>query len=340
MKKRNNYFACILLVCTVFVSSFFIEFQSDAANIYYSQFEEPTVNEYCGYINLEIDLANGGPSCVTLAWSIIPTEIKNDATLLPTTMMNITVNQSNVVLNTVGNGQADCHVLVWELNASDQYLILKNSYPSSGSVSVTDAWNGTITGFSVYGNYGSISSYMGTYNPSCTVIWADEELMLNRLTQIYQAIVNTNNNLGGKLDSLVSKVGTLISEVDNVEETLASIKNLVNEYYPKFETELQNIVDRLDTLIEQSASDKNATDKFEEDSSSQTDKLNDLNEQNKVDKTDVDSASGTVDEYIDGESIESYGSLLSVFTSNQYILRMILIVLAIGLISYVLFGKR
>lgn len=340
MRKISKGLSCAMVVLSILVSSFFIQFESSAADVYYSQFEEPTANEYCGYINLEIDNDYSGLVVVTIAWSIIPTEIKNDATLLPTTMMNITVNQRSVSMTAVGNGQADCHLLVWEYNSSDEALILQNKYPAGGSLTFTDSWNGDIVGFSVYGNYGSVTSYMGTYNPCCTVIWKDEQVGLNRLTEIYQALINTNNNLGGKLDSLVSKVTTLISEVDSVEETLTSVKNLVAEYYPKFETELQNIVDRLDTLIEQSAGDKNATDKFEEDSSAQSDKINDLNSENKVDKTDVDSASGSVDEYIDGESISSYGTLLSVFTNNEYILRMILIVLAIGLISYVLFGKR
>ena len=203
---KKQKIAAAAFVLAMFFSLFLPALESKAANVYYSEFEEPTVSEYCGYINLEINFDNYPTGCVTLAWSIIPTEIKNDATLLPTTMMNITINERGVVLNTVGNGQADCHVLIWELNASDEYLILKNSYPSAGSVSVTDSWNGKITGFSVYGNYGSISSYMGTYNPSCTVIWADEEIALNRLTQISTMLSTLNSNLGGKLDTLVTKV--------------------------------------------------------------------------------------------------------------------------------------
>ena len=77
-KKIILSFMSVMLV--VFCVNMF-SFESNAANVYYSNFEEPTTNEYCGYINLEIDFDNDATKCITLAWSIIPTEVVDNSTV-------------------------------------------------------------------------------------------------------------------------------------------------------------------------------------------------------------------------------------------------------------------
>ena len=79
---------------------------------------------------------------------------------------------------------------------------------------------------------------------------------------------------------------------------------------------------------------------FQDSSDGQSDKLNDLNEQNKMDKIDVDSASSSVDANIDGNAISNYGVVLSSITGSSKVVQMLLITLSVGLVSYVLFGKR
>lgn len=94
------------------------------------------------------------------------------------------------------------------------------------------------------------------------------------------------------------------------------------------------------SLIEQTEQDKAITEKFESDTKTQSDKINELNQQNNTNKIDAEQASSDVDAHIDAEAIGNYGTVLSVFTGNTHILQYILIVLAVALIAYVLFGKR
>ena len=206
--KRNKSLIGFLMVCLVVMSSFLIDFQSNAA----------------GYV----------------------------------------VNSSSIELTAIVHGQKG-YCTAFEL-ISDGNAYLLSSTQIANTVTFTSGYSGRIVAISVYGNYGTLSTPFGNYIPQVSVVWNEDSRSYSQLAQIVSTLNTLNINLGGKLDTLVSRVNALISEVDNVEEILVSINNLVLEYYPKFESELQNIVNRLDTLIEQSASDKNATDKFASDS--------------------------------------------------------------------------
>lgn len=105
-------------------------------------------------------------------------------------------------------------------------------------------------------------------------------------------------------------------------------------------SEILNSLLSMEETMQQTDGDREAVEEFNSTSKSQSDSINELNEQNKTDKIDVDSTSSEIDSNIDTEAIENYGTVLSVFTSNTHILQYILIVLAVALIAYVLFGKR
>lgn len=120
--------------------------------------------------------------------------------------------------------------------------------------------------------------------------------------------------------------------VDNVQDLLAEMQ--------KNNTLTQEAVDLLNTSLKQNSSDEGVIDVFKGNSNTQSDSIDNLNQQNNVEKIDVDSASTIVDGYIDSDAIGNYGLVLASFTSNEYVLQMILVVFAIGLVSYVLFGKR
>lgn len=103
---------------------------------------------------------------------------------------------------------------------------------------------------------------------------------------------------------------------------------------------LEKIWNSIQQFFSGNDEDKTETEEFVSNSSTQADKLNGLNEQNKTDKPDIESTSSAVDEYIDADAIASYGTVLSSVTNNDYVVRMIMIVLSVGIIAYVLFGKR
>lgn len=337
--KRNKSLISFLMVCLVVMFSFLIDFQSNAAEyVANSAHSQPIADDNSGYINILVDNPNLGNVLYTVVWNIIPVKGDADSDRVGQTQMNIVVNSSSIEFTALVHGQKG-YCTAFELNSGGNAYLL-SSTQIENTISFSTGYNGSIVAVSVYGNYGTFSSYFGSYIPQVSVVWNEDSRSYSQLAQIVSELNTLNINLGGKLDTLVSRVNALISEVDNVEEILVSINNLVAEYYPKFETELQNIVDRLDTLIEQSSDDKNATDKFASDSKSQSESINGLNQQLQSEKIDIDSASGSVDSYIDTSAISSYSGVLASFTGNPHILQFILIVLAVGLVSYVLFGKR
>lgn len=144
--------------------------------------------------------------------------------------------------------------------------------------------------------------------------------------------------------TLVQQLGSSRMEVPQIvwggdSAIVDSVRDLLAEMQ-KNNTLTQEAVDLLNTSLKQNSSDKGVIDDFKGNSNSQSNSINNLNQQNKVDKIDVDSASGTIDGYIDSNVISNYGVLLSTFTTNEHVLQFILVVLAVGLVSYVLFGKR
>lgn len=96
----------------------------------------------------------------------------------------------------------------------------------------------------------------------------------------------------------------------------------------------------LEGITKPSSDDEEKMDSFDETSKEQASNLGSLNSQNKVDKIDIGSSSSSIDGVIDGNAIYNYGVVLSVFTNHEKILQLILIVLSVGFVSYVLFGKK
>lgn len=131
---------------------------------------------------------------------------------------------------------------------------------------------------------------------------------------------------------------------EDLEKWLSNALSIINAQHTEENAELDRIYAELRSihkdLIESSSTDKNKTDAFADNSNAQSSALNELNQQNDMEKIDIDSASGTVDDYIDANAISNYGVVLSTFTGNSKILQMLLITLSIGVVSYVLFGKR
>lgn len=337
--KRNKSLIGFLMVCLVVMSSFLISFDSKAAGyVVNSVHSQPIADDNSGYINVLVDTPDLGNRLYTIVWNIVPTKVDSSSDRDGQTQMNIVVNSSSIELTAIVHGQKG-YCTAFELISDGNAYLLKSAQIAN-TVTFTSGYSGSIVAVSVYGNYGTFNTFFGTYVPQVSVVWNEDSRSYSQLAQIVSSLNTLNINLGGKLDTLVSRVNALITEVDNVEELLASINDLISQYYPDFKTELQNIVDRLDTLIKQSAADKNVTDKFASDSKSQADSINGLNQQSQSEKVDINTASGSVDSYIDTNAISSYSGVLASFTGNPHILQFILIVLAVGLVSYVLFGKR
>lgn len=132
--------------------------------------------------------------------------------------------------------------------------------------------------------------------------------------------------------------------IDDIEKALSEQLVVQQKIYDAQE-ESNTWLEKIWTSIQRFFKGDNAEDdakveEFGNETTSQSNKINDLNQQNKVEKVDPSGASSNVDSHIDTEAIGNYGTVLSVFTGNTHILQYILIVLAVALIAYVLFGKR
>lgn len=333
MRKISKGLSVFMVVLSVLVSSFFMSFESAAMSVYQVSMGQPSVSDYSGYIEMLFENNSTGNEIVYVYfWNTTPHSWDS--------FPSVEISYSGSMLTFIPFGASTLNLLYTASDGVNSPVVVHNGEVSDA---VHQNFSGyTLKAYHVYGNYSSLSISLGSYyGGNDFSVEYGQPLEYQVIMNMYNQIVSLNSDMNNKFSEVITLLGDYIyvhlySMDFNIKEVLA----LLNEYVPKMDLKLQTIVDNTKKLVEQSAEDKNATDKFEEDSSTQSNKINDLNKENKVDKTDVDSASGSVDEYIDGDSIASYGTLLSVFTGNQYILRMILIVFAIGLISYVLFGKR
>ena len=184
--------------------------------------------------------------------------------------------------------------------------------------------------------------------------------ILSYAMSCYNELIESNDLSQQQLDkinNLLTSVLTIQGEVNSMKNTL----NLIETWCKSANEKLQWIGNNLQVVISQQqetnswlqkiwtsiqrffdsdTADKNKVDSFANNSASQSQNINELNKQSQSEKVDINSASGSVDSYIDTNAISSYSGVLASFTGNPHILQFILIVLAVGLVSYVLFGKR
>lgn len=150
----------------------------------------------------------------------------------------------------------------------------------------------------------------------------------------YTTLIFSNVEWGFQM--IEEKMTDIYDCLDRIEMQLVDVNAKLDET----NSWLYDIWDSIQNFFNPRDEDIETTDKFTEDNNAQSDKLNDLNEQNKVDKVDPGNASGSVDAYIDENAILNYGVMIQIFTNHEYILKCIMVVLAVGLVSYVLFGKK
>lgn len=126
----------------------------------------------------------------------------------------------------------------------------------------------------------------------------------------------------GYAEFLEQIVGLLGQENATLSSILVTVTNILNSIGENFD-----ISNEKSEVLSQKQEEQKET-------------LGALNDKNNVDKVDISSSSGDTDSYLDSTSINNYGTVLAVFTNNSYILSCILFVLSVGLVSYVLFGKK
>lgn len=317
MRKISKKISCTIMVLTVLVSSFFMGFESKAANTeFYVPYSEPTCDSQSGYISV-ISNYDGG-SLYTYFWNLYG--VWNDVGQPPDYQMYIKVNSNNVVFHPYVYGGNSAYLTLGYYDSTGNIHMIYYGSIGLNTYSRTETFGVGISGYCYGGNAtGFDGNYRDVVVPN--IHWnnsVDGQVLSYQITQVM-----------GQLGNIDKDTSTIISELENIYNQNVSTNQ-----------KLDNMTTLLEKLASQSAEDKQAVDEFGSNTKEQSDKINGLNEQNTVEKIDTGQASSDVDAHIDTNAIANYGTVLSVFTGNSHILQYILIVLAVALISYVLFGKR
>lgn len=212
--------ALIMLVNLVFTS-----FESCASEGYVAEsiHAEPSHDTQSGYLNVLINHPTQGHCLYTIFWHLSPVKADSTTDRIGNVQMDIVVNRNEVILRAINTG-GTMYYTCYELNYRGSSLLMGSGKVESNYVQLNSLYGGDIIAISMKGNYGEVSTYFGNYVPSVTVIWNDQAESLDKITEILNALHQLNDDLGGKLDTLIEDVKIIVSEVDNVEETLLQIK--------------------------------------------------------------------------------------------------------------------
>lgn len=336
-KKMSRYKGLILscvsmMMIVVCVCSFSFESKAQTPLYYEIPVAEPTVSANSGYITVLWQNKSTGQVLPYLYyWSVTPTNSDSS-----TSTMSITVQKNGYLyfyVNQANSGK--CVASIYEINdgggcslkASDVYTAGYNIFNCNYSSSYK------ILGYYVRGNYGDMNDdFSYGENRNFVISWSDDDKQLEYMVNLYNKLVENNADN----DTIISKLNSIMTTNSSIDSKISQLLDLQEET----NTWLEKIWNSIQQFFNPDEEDKEESDKLQSESNDKTDKLDDLNEQNKTDKVDVDSATNSVEENVDLDSIDNYGNVLSVITENQYILQILLLVFSVALVAYVLFGKK
>lgn len=304
-------------------------------------YPEPTTGEHNGYFCVVTrDSVSGTYYLNTFFWFMQPysnstTSNSSSTHLEYKSVMNVKVNSSNVTFTPDVSGTTLFDWSFCELGSSDNLYVYKRGYYSVGATNSSYSYtysNRNIVAFMFSGNVGDVLNHVGSSVPTPVIHWSnsvDANLLYDNFYETIAAIDELNEDVVAVLNDVLISNRSIEQKLD----ILISLHETSNNW-------LEKIWNSIQEFFSPSTEDQEVTDSLKENSQSQSNQLNDLNEQSKVEKVDPDSASASVDSYIDTAAVGTYGTVLSTFTGNNTVLQYLLIVFAVAFIGYVLFGKR
>ena len=350
-KKQIALFLCTLLALSGSVCSF--SFESKASSLEFDvSYAEPATSDTQGYINLLFKNDSTGDYMIWTYFWYCAAE-KNGVISPCYAVIDLEPRSFSFSVGGVGSATSAYYNLN-AIYALGQFGNIK----ASGTSAYSRTFSGwTIVGCKYAGNVGEFNSTIGEtefvihYSADASaVLLQDIFNVLNETAGVHADIYNVVYDIYNSVDSVEGKLDSVVTYLKSVDSKLSSISTQLSSIYSRAgeilaeekeqTTWLEKIWNSIQEFFAPEAEDKETTDQFKEDSSVQSDKMNELNQQNKTDKVDVGSASSDVDANIDFESVGNYGGVLAVITENEYILQMMLVVVAISLVAYVLFGKK
>ena len=358
MRKYLNKFNVLFTILTLVLGTFSFSFESSAAQVqeswreFYVSYAEPSVTDYSGYIN--VLLQSGSQFEIwTFCWTL---HGYTESGLETPLTLNMVVNPNSIEFHGWGRtGSLDGYSLfLYAYNSRGNLVVLKNSL-DNGGYTFNTSW--TIVGAKNGGNYYLQKNYSQTQLFSVHYSEDGSAVLLRDIVELLQYDMESD-------DYIRETVYGILNSVDGLENQLVAVTNYlksVDDKLKNIKDELDDIYDKLDELLDEekeqtswlgkiwesiqeflnpSDSDKENSGSLKENSQSQSNQLNELNKENQTEKLDPQQASGSVDANIDTNAITNYGTVLQVLTNHDYILRCLLLTVSVGLVAYVLFGKK
>lgn len=364
-KLRKTIYALSVVLCALVVSvssTFFVSYADDldSGQEFYVNYAEPTCSANQGYVNLLLyNIAGDYYAVRTFFWY---TAAVNTSTDLPIYAI-VSTTKTSFTFNIGGNIPSGSNVYysLTQIGETGNYWNIKNSSSASYTVDLaSQGWE--CCGMKYKGNVGQASQGAGystfsvyfSGDPSAYLLRDIWDMLFVNYQQNNEALDKFTTILNSTL-SMKEKLEEIYEIEVKIESRVMDIRTYVLSYLPELSEKLDKMIEeqgytnnwlgeilgKLGEMVENASADvKDKAEELNQSSSEQGDTLDSLNEQNKTDKVDVGSASGSVDAYIDGDAIYNYGIVLSVFTNDSNILKMIMTVLSVSLVAYVLFGKR
>lgn len=357
IKIAASVFALVVVLST------FAPLNVNAANNPYRfnvAVNEPSSDLYSGYLTI-----SSGNDWTCFYWRVSPAIYDNTTNVDIESCMNIDINGSSITFTAKTNHLGYVSLRETDINGLSN-LLMNKQFDTTTSHTVN--MGSTVQAYSVKGQYVQVFGNDGYNYNSVTTLWAPENIIKTAVTDSAKAIENISSNI---LTS-VNRISTKLSESNVYLENIELYSSLMKSYQQSMHEIMVNMnsvinligsrtytmVNRLDSITErtyrimtdlaefkdgmlnESEEDKAVTDKLEEDSKNHQNELETLTEESKTEQVDIDSTSAMVDGVIDGNAIANYGIVLQIFTNNDYIFKCLLFVVTVGLIGYVLFGKK
>lgn len=344
-KILTAFMVAVLLVCSFSLNS--LESNAAVVDEYYLDYAEPTCSETQGYVSLALqNNRTGEMEIVTFFWNLLAL---SENIQQPCLMYCDIVNNGEIQFRPYGNLDYidDCLYSVTRVTSDGVYVPY---YPTTGAGSKV-SWAFSNEGYSFVGfKYGG--NVLGDFYQEQGynfALYFSTDGSARQLMYIYSVLTSSNsltmqqlssiNSIMSNTDKVEAKLDSLMEYASDIRSGLTDIKEQLNEILGEEKKQtswLQKIWEALTGSSEQKEKIEEEKSKAEQ----QAGQLGQLNEQNKTDKVDPGQAQDSVNGAIDSNQIQNYSVVLSVFTHDSHIGQMILIVVALTLVSYVLFGKK
>ena len=356
MKRHKNRIMCLIssfvLFCGFVFSSPLKANAAPSVITRYLRIEEPLTTRHNGYMIIAVE---GGDAHV-ITWYCKPIAGENQE------QYNVNLQLTSGKLRILAGSPNDYYVRVAKYQTSDnlEYMYFNAQCEGGTSQLIEVDFSGTVSGYTAKGDYTQIDDLLNWSNHiPVSASWGNMYSLAEQdyLAMIYNQLLNESAS-----DSHTRAIlNDIVAELNQTQGLQLSTNQYIEKLLSEVEKQLPQLYDKLDEILEEEKKqtswlekiwnsiqefftpddkDKETTDKLEEDSKEQSNQLNELNKQNQTEKLDPSASSSSVDANVDTNSMLNYGVVLQIFTNHGYILKCMLLVVSIGLVAYVLFGKK